>query len=210
MKNKNSIKPRKNPKQTRSAEMNILILETATRILLEDGLLRLNTNYIAQKAGISVGSLYQYYPNKEAILAALIEKDTKEKIEIIETRFLQLITGSLDKINLERIIEELIYLGIEINTLNPELSILVDEQSAGLEKLPEMLDLETYLVDFLAAQAHLFKSHLKHKKLHLPFRIIFQSVKSMTLLMAKDRIVMQQKEEIAKELIILAKLYLLK
>ena len=50
------------------------ILEAAARILETGGATGLNTNAIAQRAGVSVGSLYQYFPNKEAILAELIRE----------------------------------------------------------------------------------------------------------------------------------------
>jgi AcrR family transcriptional regulator len=51
------------------------ILEAAARILERDGLERFNTNRVAEAAGVSVGSLYQYFPNKTALLAALVRQD---------------------------------------------------------------------------------------------------------------------------------------
>jgi AcrR family transcriptional regulator len=41
------------------------ILQASARVLLERGYLGMNTNFVAQQAGVSVGSLYQYFPNKE-------------------------------------------------------------------------------------------------------------------------------------------------
>lgn len=64
--------PRKLPKQARSAAMVEAILEGAARILEEEGIAQLNTNRIAARAGVSVGSLYQYFPSKDAIIAELI------------------------------------------------------------------------------------------------------------------------------------------
>lgn len=49
-----------------------VILEAATRVLVREGRPALNTNRVAEVAGVSVGSLYQYFPSKEAILAALV------------------------------------------------------------------------------------------------------------------------------------------
>ena len=48
------------------------ILEAAARILKRDGLAKLTTNHIADQAGVSVGSVYQYFPNKQAILVQLM------------------------------------------------------------------------------------------------------------------------------------------
>lgn len=64
--------PRKLPKQARSAAMVEAILEGAARILEEGGIAQLNTNRIAARAGVSVGSLYQYFPSKDAIITELI------------------------------------------------------------------------------------------------------------------------------------------
>lgn len=69
---KNALKARKVPGQARSQETVSVILEASARILESDGLRGFNTNAIAAKAGISVGSLYQYFPNKDAIVLALI------------------------------------------------------------------------------------------------------------------------------------------
>jgi len=69
---KNTLKARKMPGQARSQETVSVILEASARILESDGLRGFNTNAIAAKAGVSVGSLYQYFPNKDAIVLALI------------------------------------------------------------------------------------------------------------------------------------------
>ncbi|MBX3454408.1 TetR/AcrR family transcriptional regulator [Ferrovibrio sp.] len=71
---KPAINPRKRPRQTRSAATFDLVLEAAARILERGGLAAFNTNAIAERAGISIGSLYQYFPTKEAILAELIRR----------------------------------------------------------------------------------------------------------------------------------------
>jgi AcrR family transcriptional regulator len=69
---KNTLKARKAPGQTRSQETVGVILEASARILESDGLRAFNTNAIAAKAGVSIGSLYQYFPNKDSIVRALI------------------------------------------------------------------------------------------------------------------------------------------
>jgi len=69
---KNTLKARKVPAQARSQETVSVVLEASARILESDGLRGFNTNAIAAKAGVSVGSLYQYFPNKDAIVLALI------------------------------------------------------------------------------------------------------------------------------------------
>ncbi len=69
-----SLKPRRQPSQRRSADMVEAILEAAARVLEREGLARYNTNRVAEVAGVSVGSLYQYFPSKDALTVALIER----------------------------------------------------------------------------------------------------------------------------------------
>ncbi|WP_299030194.1 TetR/AcrR family transcriptional regulator [uncultured Sulfitobacter sp.] len=66
------LTPRRRPKQGRSRDTVEAILTASQQILLRNGLKGFNTNVVAKRAGVSVGSLYQFFPGKEAILAALV------------------------------------------------------------------------------------------------------------------------------------------
>ncbi len=50
------------------------IMETSARILARDGYAHFNTNVVAETAGVSIGSLYQYFPNKDALVTAVVER----------------------------------------------------------------------------------------------------------------------------------------
>jgi AcrR family transcriptional regulator len=65
------IVPRKRPKQARSARLVEAILQAAVRVLQRDGAAGFTTVRVAERAGVSVGSLYQYFPNKQSILFRL-------------------------------------------------------------------------------------------------------------------------------------------
>ena len=69
------LRLRKTPRQPRSARMVEAIVEAAARILETRGLAGFNTNAVAERAGVSVGSLYQYFPSKEALIAALSNRE---------------------------------------------------------------------------------------------------------------------------------------
>ncbi|MBL9099851.1 MAG: TetR family transcriptional regulator [Myxococcales bacterium] len=75
--------PRKSAKQQRSRFTIDAILEATARIVDQVGLDRATTNRIAELAGVSVGSLYQYFPGKEALLAALIEREARRDLEAV-------------------------------------------------------------------------------------------------------------------------------
>lgn len=70
---------RKEPKQKRSKILVDAVAEAATRILPKVGVSGATTNRIAEMAGVSIGSLYQYFPTKESILARAIEKDLHKR-----------------------------------------------------------------------------------------------------------------------------------
>lgn len=65
------LSERKQPQQTRSAELVAAILQAGAQVLAKEGAQRFTTARVAEKAGVSIGSLYQYFPNKAAILYRL-------------------------------------------------------------------------------------------------------------------------------------------
>ncbi len=67
-----AFEPRKTPVQTRSAVTVDAIFEATIQILLDGGTDRLTTTRVAERAGVSVGTLYQYYPNKQSLLFAVL------------------------------------------------------------------------------------------------------------------------------------------
>jgi len=79
------ISARKEPKQARSNELVSAILEAAVQVLAKEGAQRFTTARVAEKAGVSVGSLYQYFPNKAAILFRLQSDEWQETTSLLRT-----------------------------------------------------------------------------------------------------------------------------
>jgi AcrR family transcriptional regulator len=77
------ISSRKQPKQARSAELVATILQAATQVLAQEGAGRFTTARVAEKAGVSVGSVYQYFPNKAAILFRLQSDEWRQTQEML-------------------------------------------------------------------------------------------------------------------------------
>jgi AcrR family transcriptional regulator len=69
------LKPRKAPRQPRSESTVAALLEAAAQVLERKGLEGFNTNAVARRAGVSIGSLYQYFPGKDALVLALIRRE---------------------------------------------------------------------------------------------------------------------------------------
>jgi AcrR family transcriptional regulator len=78
------LQPRKSPRQARSAVTVEAIYVATIQVLLAEGVSRLTTTRVAERAGVSVGTMYQYYPHKQALLFSVVER----QLEMITTAML--------------------------------------------------------------------------------------------------------------------------
>src|SRR5208337_2936140 len=76
------ITSRKQPKQARSNELVAAILQSAVQVLRKEGAQRFTTARVAERAGVSIGSVYQYFPNKAAILFRLQSDEWRQTAEL--------------------------------------------------------------------------------------------------------------------------------
>jgi AcrR family transcriptional regulator len=88
--------PRKKPKQKRAQETVRAIIEATAHILEEEGVDQASTNRIAKRAGVSIGSLYQYFPNKESLYAAVVEQHCSEMLDLLRRSTLSLADAPLE------------------------------------------------------------------------------------------------------------------
>ena len=127
-------KPRKSARQARAQATEAAILEAAARILERQGAAGLTTNDIAQLAGVSIGSLYQYFPNKEAILATMV----RQKRTILPERMREAARTSQD-LPPEAAIEAMVEAGLMHQYTRPKLSLELETLHAQLALEPETL-----------------------------------------------------------------------
>jgi AcrR family transcriptional regulator len=118
------LEPRKRPAQSRSAETVNAVLEAAARILERDGLEGYTTNTVAERAGVSIGSFYQYFPNKDALTVALIEQETA--VLLADIALIHSIEGY------EARLEHLIRSAIAHQMRRPKLARLLDFEESRL------------------------------------------------------------------------------
>jgi AcrR family transcriptional regulator len=78
------LSPRKKPRQARSQATVDAIFDATIQVLLAEGLQRLTTIRVAERSGTSVGTLYQYYPNKQALLFAVLQRHVSEVGEQVQ------------------------------------------------------------------------------------------------------------------------------
>ena len=104
---KRRLSPRKTPLQERSRATVEAILEATTHILVRDGYAKLTTNRIAERAGVNIASLYQYFPGKEAIVAELRRRHgAEQRAEVRE------VLARSSASSLESTIRSLVSLGV--------------------------------------------------------------------------------------------------
>lgn len=114
--------PRRRPKQRRSQELVRSIQQACLKILEEQGPDRLTTHRIAEVAGVTIGSLYQYFPNKEAVVAdvyhAMLDAQA-EMLRAISSEIEQIADRSIEE-TLRRIIDLEIALHLRLLRLNAD------------------------------------------------------------------------------------------
>ena len=90
---------RRDPAQERSRQTVDAIVEAAGQLLVEHGRIGVTTNVVAERAGASIGSVYQYFPNKEAIFASLQERHRDQVMPLIQHTIARLGDPGLDVVD---------------------------------------------------------------------------------------------------------------
>lgn len=132
MSHETGLTPRKKPLQRRAQETVDTILEAAAQVFADAGYDEGTTNRIAERAGVSIGSLYQYFPNKNALLVALVEREVESGISRME--------GWLDAARhaearsapegLQSLLLSFVAALVELHRANPELHRLLFEEAS--------------------------------------------------------------------------------
>ena len=117
------LKPRKTPSQPRSEQTVADLLEAAAQVLERDGLEGFNTNAVADRAGVSIGSLYQYFPGKDALILALIRRE--------DERFGADAAMALDQVDGRAAVRWFIGACVRQQLQRPALAHLLDVAEAG-------------------------------------------------------------------------------
>ena len=122
--------PRKSASQERSRATVEALLDATARVLTREGYDRASTNRIAATAGVSVGSLYQYFPNKEALVAALVARHNREMLDLLRGALKEV--ASLD---LATAIAKLVRAAVDAHRVDPALHRVFDEQVPRMGQL---------------------------------------------------------------------------
>ncbi len=144
MTSKRRTTPRKLPQQDRSKFTVDVILTATAHILTEAGYAKASTNRIAERAGISIGSLYQYFPNKESLVTALRARHVSNMMAVIESKLRDHFDAPIAVV-----LPEIVKASIAAHALAPTLHKVLHEQVprlSGTESENRMIELlRTYL-----------------------------------------------------------------
>ncbi len=130
MARKPQTNPRKAASQERSRATVDALLEATARVLMKEGYDRASTNRIAEVAGVSIGSLYQYFPSKEALVAAVIDRHTQEISEVTRNALVKAAARPI-----EVAAREFVSVAIDAHRVNPKLHGVLAEQIPRVGRL---------------------------------------------------------------------------
>jgi AcrR family transcriptional regulator len=180
------LRPRKTPRQPRAVETRARILAAAGRVFAAHGYAAGTTNRIAEAAGMSVGSLYQYFPNKDAILVELvrdhIQAGTAEMLAAVEP-----FAEAADPDALEALVQAVVTALVRTHARDRRLHrVLFEESPRPRSLLSELRRLEEGVVALVAAR--LDAAYPDGRDHELAARVVVAAVESLVhRLVATDR-----------------------
>jgi AcrR family transcriptional regulator len=163
---------RKAPRQQRSRATVAALLDATARVLVRRGYAGTNTNRVAETAGVSVGSLYQYFPGKAALVAALHERHARELLAVLDAA----LAGAKQR-SLEATVRALIHAVLETHLVDPALHrALEGGELAGLDRASA---LDAVMQERVRALLELHRARLAPRDLDLAARVVMRIVDSL-------------------------------
>jgi AcrR family transcriptional regulator len=170
------LEPRKLPSQQRSEATVEAILQAAAQVFERCGYAAGTTNRIAERAGVSIGTLYQYFPNKDAILVALVHRHLAESTAALHPHLQRLNRGA----GFDDVLPDIVHAMVAMHALAPGLHrVLFEETQLPPTLRAELDELEDRLVD-LAAQALTVDPSTAPSNPRLTARIVISAIEGLT------------------------------
>jgi AcrR family transcriptional regulator len=167
--------PRKQAVQDRARATVDALLAATARILVKEGYDRASTNKIADAAGVSIGSLYQYFPSKEALVAAVIERHSGEMIAEITESLARVATLPLDEA-----VRELVRVMIDAHRIEPKLHRVLVEQIPRVGALESIEQVSEQGVKLVRAYLEAHKDEIIVEDLDVAAFVAATAVEALT------------------------------
>lgn len=168
-------KPRKLASQERSRATVDALVEATARILVKEGFDKASTNRIAEVAGVSVGSLYQYFPGKEALVAAVMERHQQEIMQTVRGELAEVLAEPIEKA-----MRKLVAIAVKAHRVDPKLHRVLAEQIPRVGKLEalEAFNTENYTLFRTYLEKH--RNELAVDDLELASFVCVTSIEALT------------------------------
>ena len=161
---------RKEPKQARSRVTVEAIVEAGTRILAEEGWAGFTTNRIAELAGVSIGSLYQYFPDKLALVDAIRHRHLSDSMEVMRR-------VRADGISPEQFAAQLVTAVVAIHSIHPGLHRVLLDEAPTFEKYRDPhSDFEREYLTYYAEAVATFRKRAPNEADHVAGRVISDAI----------------------------------
>ena len=168
--------PRKEPTQDRARATVESILAATARILVKEGYEGATTNKIAATAGVGVGSLYQYFPSKEALVASLIDRHSGQMLAFLEAR-----SASAPRDQpLREIVREVVGAMIEAHKVDPRLHRVLIEQVPRVGSLRRIEALDAQIRALIEAYLEQRRDEIRPRNIKLAVFLLTSTVEAIT------------------------------
>jgi AcrR family transcriptional regulator len=167
--------PRKKPRQQRSQATVDAILDATARVLCTTGYDRASTNRVALAAGVSVGSLYQYFPSKEALVAALVERHVAQMTRLVKAKLGEVATAPLP-VAVRTMIDAM----FDAHGIDPRLHKVLIEQVPRVGRLAQVVGLEREVEALVAAFLEARRHELRRTRLPAVAFVLCSVVEAVT------------------------------
>ncbi|HEY6722858.1 MAG TPA: TetR/AcrR family transcriptional regulator [Polyangiaceae bacterium] len=169
------LKPRKLPGQERSQQTVDAIVTAAAHILAHEGVEALTTNAVAERAGASIGSVYQYFPHKQAIVAAVLERHSES-----EARFFMERMQALEGKDLRARVRGLLTIPLEFRRQHSALQLALLEQMPTLGRYFDLRERVRCAAMPLRALLEAHAGEIRRTNLDLACHVLVNAIQSLT------------------------------
>lgn len=187
--------PRKKPRQERSRATVDAILEAAAHILVSHGLEGATTRQVAERAGVSIGSLYQYFPSKEALITALVERQVQRVLEVC-TEELQ----AQDARPPHEVVRSVALGLMKAYAVNPRLHQVLIGEGLKLGMMESLVSFEQRIESLVRGFLVSYGGDLRPQRVELATFILTRSIRGVVWSIAVERPELFEDPELAEEL----------
>jgi AcrR family transcriptional regulator len=200
-----STKPRKLPRQPRSRATFDALVAAAAQVLVRDGYEKASVNVIASRAGCSIGSLYQYFPTKEALIAEVLRLHAQRVIETFMSKMI-----AFAHVPVREAIRGVIACTLDAYALDPALLKVIVEQVPRTGQLARSTELEEQIALMLRGYLEFHRDELAVENIDMAVKILVHGVDGVATAMVVGDPKLASRAELTEELTAMVQRYVAK